>query len=514
MSKFVNEVLNSLTKEMFEIGQKEMPDAFSKEVAGVDQEYIGVINALQIIKTMPGFLAAFEEKFCVHQFGSGEYVYTSIEYYPFRVDTGDVYYDEDGSVIDDIPTEYTATINKIDKIQTCTIHNLLNNLSPRLLEVLRTNIAPGIVSEEEWEATKTLVSKYNGLNKVVETLQTATESFVSEENLPQMLIEAASEINKLVEDGDVVIFVGNTPQMIRYPFDKITFEGKPNLHTVSLAMSGHPGLMMGRCCMFERSLKNILTDEGHELYKDYMQDMGLSRDIQGKKIHFVDCVGAGGGIAYQMKCLTEIAYDGDASKAQQHFHVISTNNSKGDGALHDSSFFSGGFQTDTTPLGMDKLTDLLDRVSDDNEAMRLMPSSKSYKWSPEFMIELHEASRNIFKEYNDSFAQIFAQIDKSTPQIDVVFANTVKYILHINSTLNAEGITQKIAEHFSGEVFTLEHQEACSAIIDAGFWAILADQAAAPGNPEGFMDLAGVLCHADLSLLGGAGSPAAEAGEA
>jgi hypothetical protein len=501
MTKFVSEVLNSLTKEMFEIGRAEMPKAFSKELVGIDKEYINVINALQIIKAMPGFLEEFGEKFCVHKFGSGEYVHTYIEYSSVRLYSESIYYDEDGSVIDDIPTEYVASINDIGGIQTCLIHNLLNDLSPRLLELLRANIAPGIVSEEEWEVAEILVNKYYKLHKVAEVFQASPESFMHEENLPKMLIQAAEKIDSLVEDGDVVIFVGNTPQMIRYPFDKMTFEGKPHLQTVSLAISGHPGLMMeGR--RFDASLKNILTNEQHELYKDYMQDMGLTaREIQGKKIHFVDCVGAGGGITYQMKCLAEIAYGGNISEAQQHFHVISTNNSKGGGALHGRSFVSGSFQTDTTSLDMDKLTGLLDRVSDDQEAMRLMPSSKSYKWSPEFMIELHEASRNIFKEYNDSFAQIFAQIDESTPRIDVVFANAVKHILHINPDLDAEEVVHKIAAHFSGEVFTSEHQEACSAIITPGLWDILAGQAAIPGNPEGFMDLAGILCHADLSFL-------------
>lgn len=514
MSKSIYDVVTSLTKEIFKVGSDNMPEAYGAGVeydyqsgsyiqrsAGVGKEYINPINTLQQIKAMTKFLYKFGDTICVMHVVESDF--TMIEYSPVRYNSENRYYNENGS---DVIVSETAPDKYIGPIEPTYMHNLLMELNPTVLGILRDNVPEGIVSQEEWQAAEILVQKYQNLNKFSASLCSSNKEQINKtEELPAMLIDAATKMDKLVHDNDVVIFVGNTPQMIRYPFDRITFQEKPNLYTTSLAISGHPGKVMEHRS-FIASLKNILLDDQHELYKKYMQDMGLTpKFLQDKKIHFVDCVGAGVGISYLMKCLAEIVYEGDVSEAQKHFHVISTNKKakafEGN-ALVGDKFCAGGFTTDTTSLEMNALTSILDRVSDDSEAVRLMPSSQSYKWSPTFMSKLNEASYNIFKQNNDKFAKIFTEIDHLHPGVDVVFARAVKCMLSNRPDLDAKKVASILAENFSGKVFSEEHKDTWSTIGGTDdLWDIFSQQADITGNPGGFLDLAGTLCSFDLDLL-------------
>ena len=192
------------------------------------------------------------------------------------------------------------------------------------IEILRKNIQPGIISEEEWQNADILAQKYEIMHQYVKDHDNNPyASHLKAEDMVPQLLEAAHKIDKIAQDGDILIFVGNTPQLIRYPLEKMIQE-KPNLKIVSLALSGHPGQVQERGSL-NGVLKNILTEESHDAYKEYMNHMGLTvESIKGHKVHLVDCVGAGGGLNYLIKCISEIAYDGNMDAATQYVDVVAT----------------------------------------------------------------------------------------------------------------------------------------------------------------------------------------------
>lgn len=409
----IHEILRSFTRESFEEVNAITKTGFSNRdflPAGMEEDHIFAIQMLQYIKAAPWFLKHYGDTLCVIE-NKSKQNFIKVDFEAIRKGVDRVVYNEDGEIIDNarLPENQFCPEDWPD-IAEKQIHEFFRWFNLDSLEIARKNIQDGIISEEEWISAERLLVKYAKLNKVAKSLKTQDVQFSHEEELPQMLIEAASEINKLVEDGDVVIFVGNTPQMIRYPFDKMMSESKPDLITVSLGISGHPGVAMNRGF----SITNILTDEQHELYKIYMQDMGLTTEfVHGKKIHFVDVINSGGGIAYLMKCIAEIAYGGDISEAQQYFHAINIENSHGFlGAIKGQKFIYCDIETSASVLDDSKnLSRILDAVRNDYEEFRLMPDCKSYKWSPDFIDRLTEISRDIFGHAGEIFRPIFAEVD-------------------------------------------------------------------------------------------------------
>lgn len=272
------------------------------------------------------------------------------------------------------------------------------------LERLRSIIQPNLVSEEEWTAALSLTKKYKIVSNYIHTNLEHHDTRISEDNTIHDVVVAAQTIEKIVSDGDVVVFVGNTPQLIRYPFEKITTHTKPNIKTVSLAISGHPDQIKED--QPTGIIPNVLTCESHDIYKEYMRHMGITKEyVKNHKVYLIDCVGSGGGLVYLARCINEIAYDGKLTDdAIKDVKIIALNEI-------DPQYAKFSDKIEQYNLKMNKLTQTLDRVSDNGSSLRLMPSASSYKWTSEFIKQVEEHSMHIFDHLNPFFTRVFNEID-------------------------------------------------------------------------------------------------------
>ncbi|WP_425363894.1 hypothetical protein [Candidatus Tisiphia endosymbiont of Hybos culiciformis] len=390
-----SELLSSLTKEYVNYVATKNPCAYDG-----DKPEINAANYIRIIKMAPTFLNFIKDSIYIStKKYSDDFIYTSATTTPYESTSDDCTYkilndkDEiiDVTVGEEIiaktrkmfnhisnPPESWGNISK-SKIDCNTIENFFKAINSKQLETLKSVIQPDLVSAEEWESALSLTKKYKVTNDYVHTMSSNLESSnlnISKDDTIHDVVIAAQEIEKIVSDGDIVIFVGNTPQLIRYPLEKIITHTKPHVKAVSLAISGHPDQIKEQCT--NGIIPNVLTTESHEAYKEYMQHMGITaEDVKDHKIHLIDCIGSGGGLVYLIRCITEIA---DAKgEAMPHIDLIALNEINWDFAKFSK-------ETEYHNLKMDQLTKTLDRVSD-NE--RLMPSANSYKWTPEFVIALN-----------------------------------------------------------------------------------------------------------------------------
>lgn len=443
----VREGIQGVTKERFDaVGHLiKTVNYYSGCPQDITEAEFLTIKTIQYIKAMPWFLKNYGDAVCVVKDAkSASILYNPTQWAKLK------FYTESGPIAKEdmpiLPSDKYQMIELWPGIHERNINDFLQKFTPEYLEIFRSNLQEGIISEDEWGAVQDLVNKYAGLQKVIDDFSfpaaASLAAFAHEKDLPEMLVEATNRLNGLVEDGDVLILPGNTPQLIGVVLQKMTAEIKPNLKIISLGISGHPGTIMVRDAnYFLVSMKNILTEEQHELYKVYMQDMGLTRDeIQGKKIHFLDVVNFGGGIGYLMQCLSEIAME-----YLENFNVI--NISPDTNSVLDGKFFCNGFEASYISLNApEKLPKLLDAVHNDLREMRLMPNCSSYKWSPEFMLRLTEISRDVFGNAGEVFGAIFAEVDTilassvvavEAPELEDAHDDTAAEVV-IDTTLTTE----------------------------------------------------------------------------
>ena len=285
-------------------------------------------------------------------------------------------------------------------------------LDPQSFQVFKRLLPEGIVKQKEWEALDTLSSKVHSLR--ADSLATNFRSFLYVDS--QQLVEAAKDLHTKISDEDIMVFVGNTPQLLRYAVEKL-YPSKA-VQLISLGVSGHPDNLKYEqpSSLFEA----LLTEQAHGLYKEYIQNMGITKEsVVGHKIHFVDHIGSGGGIIYQMKAISEIAFGGDMGLAAKSFKVTTTSGGNDMEFAHKDSVIFDKISDDYYSVcsALDQATD----VGPD----RLMPNSSAYKWDDrEFMELLEYQSKHIFKinedtsdkfnqAKNEIFQPLFCSIDEA-----------------------------------------------------------------------------------------------------
>ncbi|WP_375327184.1 hypothetical protein [Candidatus Tisiphia endosymbiont of Nemotelus uliginosus] len=378
-----------------------------------------VAQYIRMLQLAPTFLNFIKNSIYIHTTKySADYTYTTIITQPYQVTSDTVTYktlnDKDEIIEVIVDSEVIEKIRaareweNTSKICLHTIENFFKEtINSEKLKILKPLVQPGLVSEQEWEAALTLITKYKIVEDYIHPHVESRNTKISEDATIHEVIVAAHKIEEIVSDHDVVIFAGNTPQLIRYPFEKIITNTKPNIKTVSLAISGHPGQI--KTHYVHGILANILTPESHDIYKEYMQHMGITKEyVKDHKIYLIDCIGSGGGIAYLVRCITEIADANDVRApydATKSIEVIALNKV-------DPVYAKFSCEIKHHDLKMNTLTKTLDRVSDDESSLRLMPSASSYKWTHEFIQQMEEHSQHIFDNLNTLFVEVFDKIDR------------------------------------------------------------------------------------------------------
>lgn len=283
------------------------------------------------------------------------------------------------------------------------IYNFFDQMNLDEIKILRQLFSKALISDEEWEEAKKLVRVFEEAGDIHKEhhvpdlrFKDTEDEFIKnrQKDMAPKLIKASEKINSLAQEGDIIILVGNSPQLIRYPLEKIITNKKIDL--VSLALSGHPGQISKRGDE-HGIIKNLVTDRGDLLYKEYMQKIGLTKEKinNAKKILIVDVIGSGGGIKYLNNSLAEISCDGDVDLLSEKICLVGVNlcnvkikkenTSSQKPSLEDHVLFSKNIQTKS--LYMEDLEKFLDRVSDSDLNARLLPNANSYRWDQDGFIE-------------------------------------------------------------------------------------------------------------------------------
>jgi hypothetical protein len=230
------------------------------------------------------------------------------------------------------------------------------------LNLLRTLLPSGIVTDEDWEASLQIRAKVDELKAGMRP--NSSVSSIYNMDFYKDLKVASHKILDYVKDGETIIAVGNTPQYIRYVIDKEVASTGRQVTTISLAISGWPGVT--KPGFAQGFLENLLTPEAHAGYLKYMHSQGLELNHTYKKIHLLDCVGQGGGLDYIIRALAEI-YGQDN---MPEVGIIATNKVA-------ETIVGPTVKVPAYSLDMIALTNNLDRVNDE---IRLMPHANSWRW--------------------------------------------------------------------------------------------------------------------------------------
>ncbi|MEY3196676.1 MAG: hypothetical protein RLZZ59_42 [Pseudomonadota bacterium] len=294
-----------------------------------------------------------------------------------------------------------------------------NRISQANFETLKKVMPEGIISEAQWKSIDECFYQTGNLrHKTVENsnaehmewMLNKSSPVVYDENIRD-LYKAAKVLYDEIPQGDLAVFVGNTPQLIRYVLDKHVAPCNQKFKTVSLGISGCPDNMKWASVSY--LLEGILTEDGDLQYKQYMQEQGLTSDnIQHHKVHFIDLVGGGGGIAYLSKATADIAFGGDIDAAKKHMDVIGI-------AEVDVSIVFYDKDIETSTIDFSKLGMRLDKVSDNGDD-RVMPNVSAGKWcsDPNIFGTLDYISANLFDtQYNKVLEVMLGHIDRFSDEL-------------------------------------------------------------------------------------------------
>ena len=322
-----------------------------------------------------------------------------------------------------VKSPVVATVFNNDKVN---IHALI---------VFRELLQDGIISDEELEGFKVVYHAIKDKREeILEDIRLSSWKFflskgwaltttppppppptvISElsENLPALKRAALDLSGMIQEDNNIAVFIGNTPQLVRYIFKQLA----PQFNTTSIGLSGHPD--NPKYPYLDSLLESIVTSKGAANYNEYLIKMGLTRELcRVSTIYFIDDISTGGALDYLMKAIAHIAFEDNCAEAIKHIKLVSLN------GFHRCKleWVTEAMQFD---LASTNLAHFLDQASDTGPD-RLMPNASSYRWDDdEYMLYLEERSKGIFEDPNPVFDHVFNQIDLSLQPVDVLGDNS------------------------------------------------------------------------------------------
>ncbi len=159
-----------------------------------------------------------------------------------------------------------------------------------------------------------------------EFFQSKSIGFLNPEMI-QVLYEGAHKIMNLSQQGDYLVFFGNSPAFLGHVVRKVaseTLSESSHRHLIFFPFSGHPNGYRWHSAA-PNGLDLVNLERFHHL-KERLKACGLTVEnphLKTKTIHFIDIIASGGGCAYVMEELLR-----DFKKAAlpwPSFHICSMN---------------------------------------------------------------------------------------------------------------------------------------------------------------------------------------------
>lgn len=221
-------------------------------------------------------------------------------------------------------------------------------------------------------------------NNVKEIIQNNTKKSVRPSTIIEHFFEksfyekleiGAKKINALLQNEDTLVVVGNTPQYLR---EALEWEIKKEtisktIKIISIALSGWPGVFK------EGFIQNIITTQGLENYRNYMERLGLSaKSITSKRLFFLDRVHKGRGIEFLIEEFIRTFSD---PKQVPDINIISVGPLDLDDDAGKGNKFKGEiFEVDNINLDMEDLAETLDVEGPSGNSLRYTPSFPAWRW--------------------------------------------------------------------------------------------------------------------------------------
>lgn len=187
------------------------------------------------------------------------------------------------------------------------------------------------------------------------------EKFYEDLSLATQKIDNLDEI----QDGDTLVVVGNTPQLI-YEAHKLI--GKKKLNYIKVAISGTPGKYKEGDTWYESIL---ITEKGVGNYREYLKKVGFINNNHTGNIFFIDIISSGMGIKFLKNALVT------SQNVSSKIYMLGINSLE----QWADAFKNEKDIEKCLSLDMSELATQLDQIPNrPNHPLRLMPRLPSYMW--------------------------------------------------------------------------------------------------------------------------------------
>jgi hypothetical protein len=231
--------------------------------------------------------------------------------------------------------------------------------------LIKSSLPKNIFSEKEWQKLLVLAKKVYTVNKNEPV--TYQKNWV--DTLLPLLRSAVIQLGTILQDGDTVIGLGNTPQ---YILEALKYS-KKRLKLIPVSLSGHPGSHK----KISSYLNGILTEQGLLNFMNYLNQLHLGPSGNHTNIYILDFVGKGLGIEFFIHRLRRLYEQEEVPMPK--ISVIAINTMQA-GASYDSQ---NNYLIGTSlkiPLVSLNESELARRLDNMDTEYRVTPDFPAWRW--------------------------------------------------------------------------------------------------------------------------------------
>lgn len=188
------------------------------------------------------------------------------------------------------------------------LHHVLG--TTERLHFLRKIVSEDLLDDQEWQSLEELVLKINRPAHTIPSAQSISLPYFSGPDFILDMRQFLISILPIVKPDDLIVGVGNTPQLPIYVLKRLC----PHLSVQPLPISGWAGINKASSSSW---LDNIITPHAQQHFDDYLVQNFVKRVKQPKRLVFLDIVNMGFSIEYTLSRLQDL-YN---SKAPQTTHT-------------------------------------------------------------------------------------------------------------------------------------------------------------------------------------------------
>jgi hypothetical protein len=251
----------------------------------------------------------------------------------------------------------------------------LRTFNPKKFLFLKNLLPAKLFTDKEWSDLMVILTKNYALlqTPVVlsqeEQVQRAYRFNVWVDTFAHRVKEATLKLDKLLEEGDTLIGLGNSPQYLIEGIKELLKYKKKNVTIISLAYSGHPNGIDSK-----KAWSDMLTQQGLAHFKAYLHKVLLHSTEKHKRISILDSLSSGIGLEFFIRRLQEIYKEANMNCPEIKIIAINRIPAKfTDTALKDPS-------GETFPILSLEAFELSYDIKDIASVLRITPDFAAWRW--------------------------------------------------------------------------------------------------------------------------------------